>query len=82
MKQNQGAEKLTDKKSFNMFIWITTCIMVVSPIFLAFTFILTLKRLYPCIDVTDQMYMLLGVSFLYAYVIKNYFYFVWSKQNE
>lgn len=65
----------------NRFIFIMACFIMISPIFLMFVFVLKLKLL-TCIDITNKMYMLLGVSFLYAYVIKNYFTFVWSKDEN
>jgi hypothetical protein len=71
---------MEQKKPTNIFIFILACLIIISPIFLMFVFVLKLKLL-TCIDTTNKMYMLLGVSFLYAYVIKNYFYFVWRKDE-
>jgi hypothetical protein len=62
----------------HQFFWMMACFIMISPIFLMFVFVLKLKLL-TCIDTTNKMYMLLGFSFFYAYIIKNYFDFAWRK---
>ena len=71
----------SEQKRPSLLIFLMACFIMISPIFLMFVFVLKLKLL-TCIDITNKMYMLLGVSFLYAYVIKNYFTFVWSKDDN
>lgn len=91
MKQNQGAEKWTyrskettteqkKKKPFNMFIFIMTCFVLLSPLWLLLAFVVKMRGL-SCIDVTNKMYMFLGITFIYAYIIKYYFHFFWRKDE-
>jgi len=70
----------TEQKRPSLLIFLMTCFMMISPIFLVFVFVMKLKTL-DCIDITNKMYMLLGITFIYVYIIKNYFTFVW-RENE
>jgi magnesium-transporting ATPase (P-type) len=71
----------SEQKRPSLLIFFMACFMMISPIFLMFVFVMKLKTL-DCIDITNKMYMLLGISFFYAYVIKNYFTFVWRKDEN
>ena len=65
-------------KPINKFILIGTLFFLLLPFWLLGVFLLKLKSL-DCIDTTNKMYMILGVTFIYAYVTKYYFNFVWRK---
>ena len=72
--------KTEQKRPSHHFMFIISCVLFLTPLWLIFAFILKLKTL-DCIDITNKMYMLLGITFIYAYIIKNYFNFVWMKNG-
>ena len=72
-------KSLTAKSGGGYFLFIWTYITLLSPLILMGVFLSKL-RILDCIDITNKMWMFLVTFFLYAYVIKYYYYFVWEKR--